>query len=275
MASCDTCPSNGSCSDEKKENCMIENNPLNNVKHIIGVMSGKGGVGKSTVSTLLAYELLRNGYKVGLMDADITGPSIPRLLNMSGKRMTSSSEKGMIPITAVGGLKVMSTNFLVDTEDAPVLWRGPLIGNLVKQFWTEVIWGDLDYLVVDMPPGTSDVALTAMQVMPFSGVVMVSVPQDMVSMIVSKAINMSEKMNVPVLGIVENMSYIECPDCHKKISIFGDNIESFIKDKNLELLCELPMCKDLVNLSSGGIRSVNDDIIKEFSKVVNKVLEID
>ncbi len=275
MANCDSCPSKGNCSDDKKETCMIENNPLNNVKHIIGVMSGKGGVGKSTVSTLLAYELLRNGYKVGLMDADITGPSIPRLVNMQNKRITSTSEKGMIPLTAVGGLKVMSTNFLVDNEDAPVLWRGPIIGNLVKQFWTEVIWGELDYLIVDMPPGTSDVAITAMQVMPFSGIIMVSVPQDMVSMIVSKAVHMAEKMNVPVLGLVENMSYIQCPDCGKKISIFEDNTENFIKDKNLELLCELPMCKDLVNLSSKGIAKVNDDIIEEFTKVINCVIELD
>ena len=180
----------------------------------------------------------------------------------------------MIPLTAVGGLKVMSTNFLVDNEDAPVLWRGPIIGNLVKQFWTEVIWGELDYLIVDMPPGTSDVAITAMQVMPFSGVIMVSVPQDMVSMIVSKAVHMAKKMDVPVLGIIENMSYIECPDCGKKINIFEDNTEEFIKDKNLKLLCELPMCKDLVNLSSKGIARVNDDIIEEFSKVIDCVTEL-
>lgn len=274
MSSCNTCPSNGSCSEEQKSNCMIENNPLNNVKHIIGVMSGKGGVGKSTISTLLAYELLRNGYKVGLMDADITGPSIPRLVNMENKRITSTSEKGMVPLTAIGGLKVMSANFLVDSEDAPILWRGPLVGNLVKQFWTEVIWGELDYLIVDMPPGTSDVALTAMQVMPFTGVVMVSVPQDMVSMIVAKAINMAEKMNVPVLGIIENMSYIECPDCGKKIRIFEDSTEKFIKDNYLRLLCELPMSKDLVNLSKKGIMKVNDNIIDKFSKVIEYITEL-
>jgi Mrp family chromosome partitioning ATPase len=270
---CNTCPSNGSCSTEKKETCMIENNPLNNVKHIIGVMSGKGGVGKSTVSAVLAYELLRNGFKVGLMDADITGPSIPRLVKLQDKRITSNSEKGMLPITAPGGLKVMSTNFLVENEDSPVLWRGPIIGNLVKQFWTDVIWGELDYLIVDMPPGTADVAITAMQSMPMSGIVMVTIPQDMVSMIVSKAVHMANKMNVPVLGVVENMSYIKCPNCNETIDMFEYNNDNFMSP-DVEILCKLPMCKELINFAQKGILGVGDDILSEFNKVIAAITKL-
>ncbi|SHJ79766.1 Chromosome partitioning ATPase, Mrp family, contains Fe-S cluster [Dethiosulfatibacter aminovorans DSM 17477] len=270
---CNSCPSNGTCSAEKKETCMIENNPLNNVKHIIGVMSGKGGVGKSTVSAVLAYELLRNGFKVGLMDADITGPSIPRLVKLQDKRITSSSEKGMLPITAPGGLKVMSTNFLVENEDSPVLWRGPIIGNLVKQFWTDVIWGDLDYLIVDMPPGTADVAITAMQSMPMSGIVMVTIPQDMVSMIVSKAVNMANKMNVPVLGVIENMSYIKCPNCSETIDMFEYNDDNFIAP-DVDILCKLPMCKELINFAQKGILGIGDDILSEFNKVIAAITKL-
>jgi Mrp family chromosome partitioning ATPase len=273
MSSCNSCPSNGSCSTEKKESCTIENNPLNNVKKIIGVMSGKGGVGKSTVSALLAYELLRNGYKVGLMDADITGPSIPRLVKLQDQRITSSSEKGMFPITAPGGLKVMSTNFLVENEDSPVLWRGPIIGNLVKQFWTDVIWGDLDYLIVDMPPGTADVALTVMQSMPMTGIVMVTIPQDMVSMIVSKALHMTEKMNVPVIGVVENMSYIKCPHCDETIDMFEYSGDNFMED-NVKILSKLPMAKELINFSQKGITGIGDDILSEFSPVIETVTSL-
>jgi Mrp family chromosome partitioning ATPase len=272
MSECNSCPSQGTCSTEKQNTCEITNNPLNKVKNIIGVMSGKGGVGKSTVATMLAYELLRNGYEVGLMDADITGPSIPRLVKLQDKRITTTSEKGMTPLIAPGGLKVMSTNFLVDTEDSPVLWRGPIIGNLVKQFWTDVVWGELDYLIVDMPPGTADVAITAMQSMPITGIIMVTVPQDMVSMIVSKAVHMANKMKVPVLGVVENMSYITCPKCGERIEMFEYDDNNFMEENNIPILCKLPMNKDITSISKKGVLGLNKDITDEFSKVVDTVV---
>jgi len=214
MAECSTCPSSDGCSKEK-ESCMVENNPLNNVKKIIGVMSGKGGVGKSSISVLIAKQLKQLGYSVGVLDSDITGPSVPRLLGLKGKR-AGITEQMMLPVETSNGIKVMSLNLLTDKEDDPVIWRGPMLSGVVKQFWTEVLWGDLDYLVIDMPPGTGDVALTVMQSIPINGIVMVSVPQDLVSMIVSKAVNMARKMNINVLGVIENMSYITCPDCDKK-----------------------------------------------------------
>lgn len=227
MAECNTCPSNDGCSKDR-ESCMVENNPLNNVKKIIGVMSGKGGVGKSSISVLIAKQLKNLGYRVGVLDADITGPSVPRLLGLKGKR-AENTEHLMIPIESSDGIKVMSLNFLIDNEDDPVIWRGPMIAGVVKQFWTDVLWEDLDYLVIDMPPGTGDVALTVMQSIPITGIVMVSVPQDLVSMIVSKAVNMARKMNINVLGVIENMSYITCPDCNKKINLFnGESLELII-----------------------------------------------
>ncbi len=274
MSDCNSCPSQGTCSTEKQNTCEITNNPLNKVKNIIGVMSGKGGVGKSTVATMLAYELLRDGYEVGLLDADITGPSIPRLVKLQDKRITTTSEKGMTPLIAPGGLKVMSTNFLVDTEDSPVLWRGPIISNLVKQFWTDVIWGELDYLIVDMPPGTSDVAITAMQSFPITGIIMVTVPQDMVSMIVSKAVHMANKMNVPVIGVIENMSYITCPKCGERIEMFEYDDKSFMNDTDVPILCKLPMNKEITNISKNGVLGVNENITKEFSKVIDKVVNL-
>ncbi|GKX32150.1 iron-sulfur cluster carrier protein [Vallitalea longa] len=268
MASCDTCASNGNCSDSKKENCMVENNPINNVKNIIGVMSGKGGVGKSTVSVMLANDLVKRGYKVGILDADITGPSIPRLLGLQDKRATVL-ETGILPVIAENGLKVMSLNFLIDQENTPVIWRGPIISGTVKQFWTDVLWEDLDYLVVDLPPGTGDVALTIMQVMPITGVVMVSVPQDMVSMIVAKAINMTKKMDVDVIGVVENMSYIKCPDCGKIIKMFEGDTGDFLDKMGIKLLGELPMTKEIAR---DGINK-SEEIAKMFEKITDGIIK--
>lgn len=270
MASCDSCSSKDKCSDSKKQNCMIENNPINNVKNIIGVMSGKGGVGKSTVSVMLANDLVKRGYKVGILDADITGPSIPRLLGLQNKRATVM-ETGIFPVIADNGLKVMSLNFLIDQENTPVIWRGPIIAGTVKQFWTDVLWEDLDYLVVDLPPGTGDVALTVMQTMPLTGVVMVSVPQDMVSMIVAKAINMTKKMDVDVIGVVENMSYIKCPDCDKTIKMFEGNTQQFLDEMGIKLLGELPMSKEIINIAHNGI-SESDEVVKMFEDITNEVI---
>ena len=272
MSNCDTCPSKNSCNTEAAT-CNIKNNPNNNVKNIIGVMSGKGGVGKSTVSAMIAEDLNNKGYKVGLMDADITGPSIPRLLNISGKK-AFANEKGLIPVETENGIKVVSLNLLMDDENQPVIWRGPLIAGVVEQFWTDVYWGDLDYLIIDMPPGTGDVALTVMQSIPLSGIIMVSVPQDLVSMIVSKAINMVKKMNIPVLGVVENMSYVKCPDCGKKIRIFEtDNISEFLEENQIKLLGELPMSKDVANISQEGNEILDKEIEKTFEYIGKTIVE--
>lgn len=269
MADCNNCPSKDNCNSQ--DTCSIKNNPHNNVKNIIGVMSGKGGVGKSTVSVMIAEELNRKGYKVGVLDADITGPSVPRLLKIKDE-MATANELGIIPVTTDDGIKVVSLNLLMEDENQPVIWRGPLIAGVVAQFWTDVIWGDLDYLVIDMPPGTGDVALTVMQSIPISGVVMVSVPQDLVSMIVAKAINMAKKMNIPVLGVVENMSYVSCPDCNNKIRIFeSDNILEFLEENNLELLGELPMCKDIANISENTV--LDKEIKETFEVIGTKIID--
>ncbi len=271
MASCESCPSKDKCSDTEKDNCMVENNPINDVKHIIGVMSGKGGVGKSTISVLLANDLIKKGYKVGILDADITGPSVPRLLGLQDKRATIL-ETGILPVFADNGLKVMSLNFLVDEENTPVIWRGPIIAGTVKQFWTDVLWEELDYLIVDLPPGTGDVALTVMQVMPLTGVVMVSVPQDMVSMIVAKAINMAKKMNVDVLGVIQNMSYIRCPDCDTKIKMFEGDTKKFLDSMNIPLLGELPMTKSIINIANEGINE-SDEAMSLFESITDKIIK--
>lgn len=272
MAECSTCPSNDGCSKDKGT-CMIENNPLNNVKKIIGVMSGKGGVGKSSISVLIAKHLKRLGYSVGILDADITGPSVPRLLGLQGKR-AMSNEYGIIPVETCDGIKVMSLNFLTENEEDPVIWRGPVISNLVKQFWTDVLWESLDYLVIDMPPGTSDVALTVMQSIPIDGIVMVSVPQDLVSMIVSKAVKMARKMNVNVLGVIENMSYITCPDCGKEIKLFNSKgTDDFLKEMDLKLLGELPMLNSISNLSEDGCESLNESLELIFNPIVTNIIK--
>ena len=235
MSNCNSCTSNGSCNKEQA-NCTVENNPLNKIKKIIGVMSGKGGVGKSTVSALIAKNLRKRGYKVGVLDADIIGPSIPRLLGVD-KQRARASEQYIYPAITDDGIKVMSLNLLIEDEEQPVIWRGAMISNVVKQFYTDVLWEELDYLIIDMPPGTGDVALTVMQSIPINGVIMVTVPQDMVSMIVAKAVHMVKKLNIDVIGVVENMSYIKCPDCGKKIEIFkGEHNRKFLDDMNLNLL---------------------------------------
>lgn len=247
MSNCSSCPSHGTCGKDQSS-CGIVNNPNNKIKHVVAVMSGKGGVGKSSMTVLMAKAYASMGFSVGIMDADITGPSIPRLMKLENEKAYGTNE-AIQPVVDKDGIKTMSINYLIEGEDTPVIWRGPIVGNAVKQFWTDVIWGELDVLFIDMPPGTGDVALTIMQSMPVSGVVMVSTPQPMVSMIVSKAVNMLNQMNIPLLGVIENMSYIECPDCGKKISIYNTNdTEKFIQDTQLKLLAELPMLPGISNI---------------------------
>lgn len=271
MADCNNCPSRSTCTSQ--DTCTIKNNPNNNVKKIIGVISGKGGVGKSTVSSLIAKDLNDRGYKVGVLDADITGPSIPRLFQIEEERAAANNE-GIIPVETEEGIKVISLNLLVEEEEKPVIWRGPIVSGVVQQFWTDVIWGDLDYLIIDMPPGTGDVALTVMQSIPISGLVIVSVPQDMVSMIVAKAVNMAKKMNIPILGVVENMSYVMCPDCEKKIEIFdGENTQEFLNEHGLTLLGELPMVKDVASIPSKGNKGLSQVVKNTFYQIGDKLIK--
>ena len=210
------------------------------IKHVIGVVSGKGGVGKSLVTSELAVKLHRQGYKVGVLDADITGPSIPKMYGVHGSAV--GSEAGMFPCVAKDGTKIMSVNLLLEHESDPVIWRGPVIAGVVKQFWNETVWGDIDYLFVDMPPGTGDVPLTVFQSLPVDGIVVVTSPQELVQMIVKKAYNMADMMHIPVLGVVENFSYLECPDCGKKINVFGQShVDEAAKELGIPVFGKLPV----------------------------------
>ena len=255
MSGCSGCPSQGTCGKNENE-CGIKINPNNKVKKVIAVMSGKGGVGKSTITTLLAKAANAKGLKVGVLDADITGPSIPRLFGLNGQMAFGDDQGQILPVIDKDGIKTMSINYLIEDENTPVIWRGPIIGGAIQQFWTDVLWGELDVLFIDMPPGTGDVALTVMQKLPVNGVIMISTPQPMVSMIVTKAINMLRQMNVPVLGVIENMSYVVCPDCGKKIDVYENNVEEFILTNCVPLLAELPF-------NNGVSRLNNEDSIEE------------
>ena len=273
MSNCDNCPSKDGCTSQ--ESCTIENNPHNHIKHVIGVMSGKGGVGKSTVSVMLARTLKARGSRVGILDADITGPSIPRLLGLENAK-AMSNELGIVPVKSSEGIDVISLNFFMADEEQPVIWRGPLIAGAVKQFWTDVIWGELDYLVIDMPPGTGDVALTVMQSMAINGMVMVSTPQDMVSMIVAKSINMVKAMDIPILGVVENMSYMLCPNCDERVDIFDDgSVDDFLERQSVKLLAKLPMSGELASIATkGDMDNLSGELLKAFGKVADEVENI-
>ena len=235
---------NGNCSECsskcEKQDLRLPQGPFSNVKKVIGVVSGKGGVGKSLVTSLLACEARARGLQTAILDADVTGPSIPRSFGLFGH--AEGDERGLLPVVSQTGIKIMSVNLLLEKEDQPVVWRGPVISGVIQQFWQEVAWDDVDFMFVDMPPGTGDVPLTVFQSLPVDGIVIVTTPQDLVNMIVKKAYNMAKLMNIPVLGIIENMSYVECPDCGKKISVFGDsNIEKVALDLGVPLLGKLPI----------------------------------
>ena len=261
--------SNSSCSKESCEGCPskagqgkpdfhIDLNADSSIKHVIGVVSGKGGVGKSMVTASLANQKAKEGYKVGILDADITGPSIPKMYGLKGAAQANDS--GIFPMETKNGIKVMSINLLLPTEDTPVIWRGPILGNMVKQFWTDVIWGDVDYLFVDMPPGTGDVPLTAFQSLPIEGIVIVTSPQDLVKMIVKKAFNMAEMMKIPVLGIVENYSYVKCPDCGKEIKVFGEShIDEIAAELKVPVLGKMPIDMDYATKADGGFFAAIDN----------------
>jgi len=238
---------------QKPHDFSLENNPLNEIKRTVAVLSGKGGVGKSLVTALLAVYLQRTGkYRVGILDADITGPSIPKLFG-AGEYKPKSTEVGLIPVRSHSDIQLMSINFLLDDPESPVVWRGPILANTVKQFWTDVIWGDLDFMFIDMPPGTGDVPLTVFQSIPLDGIIIVTSPQDLVSMIVKKAVNMARMMNIPILGIVENMSHVVCPHCGETIKIFGESTTQDIAAKwEIPYLGNLPIDPDLARLCDQG-----------------------
>ena len=245
---CSTCSSN--CSQRDPKSLIEPTGEYNSIKHVIGVVSGKGGVGKSMVTSMLAVLMSRMGYKVGILDADITGPSIPKTFGIKSRAM--QNEIGILPAETKTGIKIMSINLMLEQTDSPVLWRGPVIAGAVKQFWQDVVWGDLDYLFIDCPPGTGDVPLTVFQTIPLDGAVIVTSPQDLVLLIVKKAYNMAEMMNIPVLGIVENMSYVICPGCKKEFHIFGSGSESVAEELGVKLLGKMPINTDLAQMVDNG-----------------------
>lgn len=237
---CSGCPEEHAERKEKKEDFSVKLHEMSSVKKVIGVISGKGGVGKSLVTSMLAVIMNRRGYHCAILDADITGPSIPKAFGIRGK--ADVSEFGLFPSKSKTGIDIMSVNLLLENDSDPVIWRGPIISNTVKQFWTDVIWTDVDYMFIDLPPGTSDVPLTIFQSIPVDGIIVVTSPQELVSMIVSKAVKMAEKMNIPVIGIVENMSYFKCPDNGKEYKIFGDShIEETAEKHSIKVLAKIPI----------------------------------
>ena len=239
---CGTCSAN--CSSRKPADFLVPPNQYSNIKKVIGVVSGKGGVGKSMVTSTLAVLTNRKGKKTAILDADITGPSIPKAFGVKDKAY--GNQLGMLPCESKTGIEMMSINLLLDNDTDPVVWRGSIIANTVKQFWQDVVWGDVDYMFIDMPPGTGDVPLTVFQSIALDGIIIVTTPQDLVSMIVDKAVKMAQKMNVPILGIVENMSYFKCSDCGKIHKIFGDsNIDAIAEKHSIPVVCKLPINPDI------------------------------
>ena len=263
---CSTCSAN--CSSKEKASLTEQPHALSSVKHIIAVVSGKGGVGKSLVTSMLAVNMQRLGYKTAILDADITGPSIPKAFGLRGG--VDGDEHGMIPPTTTSGIDIMSVNLMLEDENKPVVWRGPVIAGAVKQFWTDTIWHDIDYMFIDCPPGTGDVPLTVFQSIPIDGIVIVSSPQELVSMIVAKAANMAQMMNIPVYGLVENMSYVKCPDCGKEIKVFGEShIDKIAEEFGYDLLARIPMDPKLTALvDKGWIEMMNNDYLESAAEVL-------
>jgi len=266
---CASC-SSSDCGDRKKESLLAALNPKSSVKKVIAVVSGKGGVGKSTVTSMLAVAMAKKGKRVGVLDADITGPSAPTAFGVS--ECQGATEEGLYPALTRTGIQVMSINLLLDNSTDPVVWRGPVIAGAVKQFWTDVIWEDVDYMFVDMPPGTGDVPLTVFQSLPVDGIVIVTSPQDLVSMIVSKAVKMANMMHIPVLGFVENYAYLECPDCGKKIEVFGkSHLDEVAEAFGLPVLARLPIDPDVAfAYDSGLMENVNTDAVAGVIDAVEK-----
>ena len=262
---CSTCSSK--CSER---DLRVPCGPFSNVKKVIGVVSGKGGVGKSLVTSLLASAMQARGHATAIMDADVTGPSIPKSFGLHGNAV--GDERGLLPMESKTGIKIMSVNLLLEKEDAPVVWRGPVIAGVIQQFWSEVVWGDVDYMFVDMPPGTGDVPLTVFQSLPVDGIVIVLSPQELVGMIVEKAVKMAQMMNIPVLGLVENMAYMTCPDCGKRLYPFGEGRTADVaKQYGLPMLAQLPIQPELAKKCDEG--RLMDIQLPEMGKAVDAVLK--
>lgn len=257
---CSSCNVEG-CGDRKPQSFLEKPHKKSMINKVIGVVSGKGGVGKSLVTSLIASGLNKKGRHTGIMDADITGPSIPKMFGITDK--AEGDDSGMYPVSTVTGIDVMSINLLLENETDPVIWRGPVIGNVVKQFWTDVIWKDIDYLMVDMPPGTGDVPLSVFQMIPVNGIIIVASPQELVSMIVQKAVKMASMMNIPIIGIIENMSYLECPDCKKKIPVFGESrVDKIAEEYGIPSLARIPIDPDIAAAcDSGAVELLKADYI--------------
>ena len=272
MSNCDSCASkdscNGSCSKIEKEKL----NELASVKKVIGVMSGKGGVGKSSVTSMLAVAMSRMGYKVGILDADILGPSIPKMFGL--KFGVKGTDSAIFPKETHNGIQVMSVNLLLENPEDPVVWRGSIVSGTVKQFWTDVIWDKLDVLFIDMPPGTGDVPLTVFQSIPVDGVVIVTSPQELVKDIVGKSYNMTKMMNIPVIGLAENYSYVKCPDCNKEIYIFGQGkTEEAAKEYGVPLLAKIPMDEKIARTAdSGDMDKVDTSYVETLAKQIEGIL---
>ena len=269
---CDhNCESCGESCAERKGGIEKERlHELSRVKKVIGVISGKGGVGKSLVTSLMAVAMQRRGYHAAIMDADITGPSIPRAFGVSGAAY--GDESGILPMESAFGTEIMSINFLLENETDPVVWRGPVLAGMVKNFWTQVIWKDVDYMFVDMPPGTGDVPLTVMQSLPLDGVIVVTTPQDLVEMIVQKAVKMTELLKIPVLGFVENMSYFKCPDCGSVHRIFGESKAAKLANQTGKIVEELPIDPEIASLADHGkIELIEENLLSRLADEVEKL----
>lgn len=253
---------------QQKKSFLVEQNIYSDIKHVIGVVSGKGGVGKSMVTASLANMLAAKGYRVGILDADITGPSIPKMYGVHGP--AQADDEGIYPMITENDIKIMSINLLMPDEEAPVIWRGPVISNMVKQFFTDVIWGEIDYLLVDMPPGTGDVPLTVFQSLPVDGIVIVTSPQELVEMIVKKAYNMAKQMNIPVVGLVQNMSYFVCPDCGKKIYIYGEGKgDKTAESLGIPAYAALPIDPEIAKLcDAGNIGAFENEYLADVIKYI-------
>ncbi|WP_022931311.1 Mrp/NBP35 family ATP-binding protein [Treponema bryantii] len=266
----------GSCGQDcSKRDLQVSLHKDSKVKKVIGIVSGKGGVGKSLVTSLLASKVNKDGFRTAILDADITGPSIPESFGVGDERAQAvEGQDALTPVVTDSGIQLMSMNFLLQNENDPVIWRGPVIAGAVKQFWTDVIWKDVDFMFVDMPPGTGDVPLTVFQSLPLDGIIVVSSPQQLVRVIVEKAVNMANMMNIPILGIVENMSYVKCPDCGKEITVFGkSNIDQIAKGFNIPVLARIPMQEETSRaVDAGDIESLDIPELKDAAETVEKLL---
>ncbi len=271
--SCSSCSQNCDSRKEEQTNFLEKPHEQSSIKKVIGVLSGKGGVGKSLVTSMLAVTMSRRNHKVAILDADITGPSIPKTFGINEKARANS--EGVLPVKTKTGIDIMSINLLLENTTDPVIWRGPIIAGTVKQFWTDVIWEDIDYMFIDMPPGTGDVALTVFQSIPIDGIIVVTSPQELVSMIVEKAVKMAEMMKVPIIGIIENMSYFKCPDCSREYKIFGDSkIEETAKNYGLEVLTKLPIDPKMSSMvDKGMIELCEDNLFVGIAEILEKMEE--